>query len=74
MMGPGYSSCRSEWPLFSSLPIHLYGPTLWMACTDAARNFYQMRLDRRKNAELAKRNRERLSNPSSFPSVPTGEL
>ena len=31
-----------------------------------------MRLDRIRNAEMAKRNRERLQNPSTFPSVPKG--
>ncbi|KAK3171118.1 hypothetical protein OEA41_003202 [Lepraria neglecta] len=36
--------------------------------------FYQKRLDRKRNAELAKRNQERLKNPSLFPSVPTGNL
>lgn len=36
------------------------------------RNFYQQRLDRIRNAEIAKRNRERLKNPALFPSVPTG--
>ncbi|PVI07796.1 DUF1742-domain-containing protein [Periconia macrospinosa] len=35
------------------------------------KNFYQMRLDRIRNAELAKRNRERLNNPSNFPSPPS---
>ncbi|KAI8934002.1 hypothetical protein NX059_008773 [Plenodomus lindquistii] len=35
------------------------------------KNFYQMRLDKIRNAEIAKRNRERLSNPANFPSVPT---
>ncbi|TID15610.1 DUF1742-domain-containing protein [Venturia nashicola] len=38
------------------------------------KNFYQQRLDRIKNAEIAKRNRERLKNPTTFPSVPTGNL
>ena len=38
----------------------------------ANRNFYQMRLDRLRNAELARRNRERLGNPTAFPSVPSG--
>ncbi|KAL2055543.1 hypothetical protein ABVK25_004351 [Lepraria finkii] len=36
--------------------------------------FYQKRLDRKRNAELAKRNQERLKNPTLFPSVPTGKL
>ncbi|RMZ69429.1 VPS4-associated 1 [Pyrenophora seminiperda CCB06] len=36
------------------------------------RNFYQMRLEKLRNAEIAKRNRERLSNPANFPSVPSG--
>ncbi|KAF1928590.1 DUF1742-domain-containing protein [Didymella exigua CBS 183.55] len=34
------------------------------------KSFYQMRLDKLRNAEIAKRNRERLQNPASFPSVP----
>ncbi|MCJ1279722.1 hypothetical protein MMC21_007546 [Puttea exsequens] len=36
--------------------------------------FYQKRLDKLRNAEIAKRNRERLRNPVSFPSVPTNDL
>ncbi|KAF6224019.1 hypothetical protein HO133_010593 [Letharia lupina] len=36
--------------------------------------FYQKRLDRIRNAELAKRNRERLKSPTLFPSVPAGNL
>ncbi|KAF1960203.1 DUF1742-domain-containing protein [Byssothecium circinans] len=35
------------------------------------KNFHQMRVDRIRNAELAKRNRERLSNPANFPSPPS---
>lgn len=31
-----------------------------------------MRLDKLRNAEIAKRNRERLSNPANFPSPPSG--
>lgn len=38
------------------------------------KNFYQMRIKRIRDAEAARRNKERLSNPSSFPSVPTGDL
>ncbi|KAI1388962.1 DUF1742-domain-containing protein [Hypoxylon trugodes] len=34
------------------------------------RTFYQQRLDRKRQAEMAKRNRERLNNPNFFPSVP----
>ncbi|KAF1849970.1 DUF1742-domain-containing protein [Cucurbitaria berberidis CBS 394.84] len=36
-----------------------------------SKNFYQMRLDKLRNAEIAKRNRERLNNPANFPSVPS---
>ena len=32
--------------------------------------FYQKRLDRLRNLEIAKRNRERFKNPTLFPSVP----
>ncbi|KAI1754898.1 DUF1742-domain-containing protein [Xylaria castorea] len=34
------------------------------------RTFHQQRIDRKRQAEIAKRNRERLSNPNFFPSVP----
>ncbi|CAJ2511691.1 Uu.00g073160.m01.CDS01 [Anthostomella pinea] len=34
------------------------------------RTFYQQRVDRKRQAEMARRNRERLSNPNFFPSVP----
>ncbi|KAL5120515.1 hypothetical protein ACEQ8H_001533 [Pleosporales sp. CAS-2024a] len=37
------------------------------------KSFYQMRLDKLRNAEIAKRNRERLNNPANFPSVPKGD-
>ena len=36
--------------------------------------FYQKRLDRLRNLEIARRNRERLKNPTLFPSVPGGNL
>ncbi|EKV19714.1 UPF0589 protein [Penicillium digitatum] len=36
------------------------------------KNFYQMRIDRMRNIEMAKRNQERLRQPSLFPSVPSG--
>ncbi|KAI4242249.1 MAG: hypothetical protein L6R40_004120 [Gallowayella cf. fulva] len=38
------------------------------------KDFFQRRLDRIRNAEIAKRNRERLQNPNLFPSVPSGDL
>jgi hypothetical protein len=38
------------------------------------RNFFQMRLDRLRNMEQAKRNRERLKDPSTFPSVPKSDF
>ncbi|KAI1205063.1 DUF1742-domain-containing protein [Annulohypoxylon truncatum] len=34
------------------------------------RTFYQQRLDKKRQVEMAKRNRERLNNPNFFPSVP----
>ncbi|KIM93003.1 hypothetical protein OIDMADRAFT_138539 [Oidiodendron maius Zn] len=36
------------------------------------RAFYQQRLDKKRNTEIAKRNRERLQNPNLFPQVPKG--
>ncbi|OJJ53157.1 hypothetical protein ASPSYDRAFT_547613 [Aspergillus sydowii CBS 593.65] len=38
------------------------------------KNFYQMRIDRMRNMEAAKRNRQRLQDPSFFPSAPSGDL
>lgn len=32
--------------------------------------FYQQRIDKKRNAEIARRNRERLQNPNLFPQVP----
>jgi hypothetical protein len=37
-----------------------------------SRSFYQQRLSKKQQTELAKRNRERLANPNFFPSVPKG--
>lgn len=34
------------------------------------KTFYQNRLDKKRNAEIARRNRERLQNPNLFPQVP----
>lgn len=34
------------------------------------RNFFQGRLEKKRQLEMAKRNRERMANPSFFPSVP----
>lgn len=36
------------------------------------KNFWQMRLQRKRDVEVAKRNRERLRNPTMFPSAPSG--
>lgn len=36
------------------------------------KNFYQMRLQKKRDTEIAKRNRDRLRAPGAFPSVPTG--
>ncbi|KAJ5569915.1 uncharacterized protein N7459_009345 [Penicillium hispanicum] len=38
------------------------------------KTFYQMRVDRLRGIERAKRNQERMRNPSLFPSVPNREL
>ncbi|KAI9806196.1 MAG: hypothetical protein M1825_006311 [Sarcosagium campestre] len=38
------------------------------------KSFYQMRLDRIRNAEITRRNRERLKSPTAFPSVPRDAL
>ncbi|KZZ92354.1 hypothetical protein AAP_03009 [Ascosphaera apis ARSEF 7405] len=38
------------------------------------KTFYQSRLDRQRNIEIARRNRERMSNPNFFPSAPKNDL
>ncbi|KAJ5438837.1 Protein of unknown function DUF1742 [Penicillium daleae] len=38
------------------------------------KTFYQMRIDRLRGIEMAKRNQERMRNPSLFPSVPNKDL
>ncbi|KAK4496292.1 hypothetical protein PRZ48_012272 [Zasmidium cellare] len=37
------------------------------------KNFFTMRIQKKRDAEQAKRTRDRLRNPTSFPSVPSGE-
>ena len=55
----------------------LEGPRIF----ELHKNFFQMRQQRKReaetrkrDAEIAKKNRERLRNPTSFPSVPSGDL
>ena len=38
------------------------------------RDYFQMRLRKKRDAEMAKRNRERLRNVGTFPSVPKGDF
>ena len=38
------------------------------------KNFYQMRLQKKRDSEVAKRNRDRLRNPGAFPSVPSTQF
>jgi hypothetical protein len=38
------------------------------------KTFYQMRIDRIRNIEISRRNRERLKNSAAFPSVPNGDF
>ncbi|KAJ5907833.1 hypothetical protein N7495_000515 [Penicillium taxi] len=38
------------------------------------KTFYQIRIDRLRGIEMAKRTQQRLRNPSSFPSVPKGDI
>lgn len=63
MKALGFSHCTSRY-----IPMRVYWGLLITSC----RNFYQMRVDRLRNIEVAKRNRERLKDPSLFPSVPSG--
>ncbi|KAI1659075.1 DUF1742-domain-containing protein [Daldinia decipiens] len=58
--------------LQKSLVIPLFNH--WLSILMTCRTFYQQRLDRKRAAEMAKRNRERLSNPNYFPSVPKDPL
>jgi len=43
-----------------------------MTLANGTRMFYQQRVSKKRQAEIAKRNRERLQNPNFFPSVPKG--
>ncbi|KIW96755.1 uncharacterized protein Z519_02146 [Cladophialophora bantiana CBS 173.52] len=38
------------------------------------KNFYQMRIDRWRNLEVAKRNQQRMKDPNLFPAVPKGDI
>ncbi|OAG38398.1 hypothetical protein AYO21_07381 [Fonsecaea monophora] len=38
------------------------------------KNFYQMRIDRLRNLEVAKRNQQRMKDPSFFPAAPKGDI
>ena len=48
----------------------LEGPRIF----ELHKNFFQMRLQKRRDSEMAKKNRERLRNPAAFPSVPSKEM
>ncbi|KAM0602146.1 hypothetical protein ACHAP1_008006 [Verticillium nonalfalfae] len=37
-----------------------------------SRNFFALRIEKKRQIELAKRNRERIAQPNFFPSVPKG--
>lgn len=39
---------------------------------ELSKQFYQMRLQKKRDADLAKRTKERLRTPGAFPSVPSG--
>lgn len=54
--------CRSE--------LRILIPIILVEKLTTPRSFYQGRLDKKRQAEVAKRNRERLANPGFFPSVP----
>jgi hypothetical protein len=66
---PLTSEYSQNWRSGALLP-----PNLKRSPLNFRRNFYQMRIDKIRNAEIAKRNRERLKDPSLFPSAPTGDL
>ncbi|KAJ9612443.1 hypothetical protein H2200_004040 [Cladophialophora chaetospira] len=38
------------------------------------RNFFQMRVDRVRNLEIAKRNQQRIKDPTFFPAAPKGDF
>lgn len=68
ILDPAYSVSISKYHIVI-LPLPFTTHTLYAYIR--YRSFYQMRLDKIRNAELAKRNRERLNNPANFPSVPS---
>lgn len=53
---------------YALLPCFLLSSSQLTVC----RHFYQMRIEKMRNAEMAKRSRDRMRNPSLFPSVPSG--
>ncbi|KAL6245235.1 hypothetical protein RBB50_008010 [Rhinocladiella similis] len=38
------------------------------------KNFFQMRIDRQRNMEIAKRNQQRIRDPNFFPAAPRGDI
>lgn len=43
-------------------------------CSNPARSFYQMRIDRLRNLEIAKRSQQRVKDPTFFPAAPKGDI
>jgi hypothetical protein len=58
---PRVFALQKYFPIFPILLFHV---------PNVRRALYQRRLDKKRAAEVSKRNRERLQNPSLFPSVP----
>jgi hypothetical protein len=54
--------------LIQALPLHD------LMSNPRNRNFFAIRLEKKRQIELAKRNRERITQPNFFPSVPKGNL
>ena len=61
-------------PRIFALHKYVFLVRLLFLVTHKNRTFYQMRIDRLKGIEMAKRNQERMKNPSLFPSVPNRDL
>ncbi|KAK6373876.1 hypothetical protein LTS17_007845 [Exophiala oligosperma] len=38
------------------------------------KNFFQMRIDRQRQMEIAKRNQQRIKDPNFFPAAPRGDI
>lgn len=54
--------------------ISLVRPARDQSAHHSFRNFFQMRIDRQRQMEIAKRNQQRIKDPNFFPAAPRGDI